>query len=60
VSELHNTAYRAERTERELGLVRLSELHNTAYRAERTDRELGLTVLLNVCGVNIFMGKAIC
>ena len=37
-----------------------SELHNAAYRAERTERELGLVVVLNVWGVNIFMGKADC
>jgi len=40
--------------------VWLSQLHSTAYKGERTDRELGLTVVLYVCIVNIFMGKADC
>ena len=37
-----------------------SELHSAAYSAERTERELGLATVLNVCVVNIFMGKAEC
>jgi hypothetical protein len=30
---------------------------DTTNRGERTERELGLTVVLNVCVVNIVMGK---
>ena len=43
-----------------IGESGLSEQHNTAYRGERTERELGLTVVLDVWGVNIFMGKGVC
>ena len=38
----------------------LSEQHNTAYKGEWTERELGVTVVLNVWGVNIIMGKRDC
>ena len=37
-----------------------SEQHNTAYKGERTERELWVTVVLDVWGVNIFMGKGDC
>jgi len=43
-----------------IGESGVSEQHNTAYRGEWTERELRLTVVLNVWGVNIVMGKCDC
>ena len=37
-----------------------SELHSASHRAERTENKLGLAIVPNVCGVNIFVGKADC
>ena len=43
-----------------IGESGLGEQHNTAYRGEWTERGLGVTFVLNVWGVNIFMGKGDC